>query len=233
MKRRGLSDEEARLWRGIAKTVRPMNKPQSTKPTPHGAQGGQSGASPSLLGAAGPVPKAGPVSKAGPVQKGASPSGASKKHKRTASVTAHPKPSLVRASPVGAGDPRLDRRAARRRLPIERTLDLHGLTQAAAKTRLAAFIREAYAADLRCVLIVTGKGGLVHASNLYDAPSNQSGQDDPFWGAPSKGVLRRNFPDWVSAPALRPMIARVAPAHQKDGGDGAWYVFLKRNDRGL
>ena len=142
------------------------------------------------------------------------------------SFAAHGNTTGAKQSPVGAGDPRLDRRAARRRVPIERTLDLHGLTQAAAQSRLSTFIKGAYASGLRCVLVVTGKGGLVHASHIYDAPTD----DDPFWGGKSKGVLRRNFPDWVSAPGLRAMIARVAPAHQKDGGAGAWYVFLKRND---
>jgi DNA-nicking Smr family endonuclease len=57
----------------------------------------------------------------------------------------------------------------------------------------------------RCVLVVTGKGGVNH-----------------------RGVLRRMFPIWLTAPDIRPLIASYAPAHQRHGGMGAWYVFIKR-----
>ena len=57
-----------------------------------------------------------------------------------------------------AGDPGEERRVRRRRQPIERTLDLHGLTQAAAHVRLSAFIENASRDGVRCVLVVTGKG---------------------------------------------------------------------------
>ncbi|MEO0880364.1 MAG: Smr/MutS family protein [Pseudomonadota bacterium] len=112
---------------------------------------------------------------------------------------------------IGAGDPRADKRVARRRQPIERTLDLHGLTQVQAETRLTAFLLDARRDGCRCVLVITGKGGLAG--------------DGDYSG---RGVLHRRLSHWINAPAIRPIIARTAPAHQKDGGDGAWYVFLKK-----
>jgi hypothetical protein len=109
----------------------------------------------------------------------------------------------------GGGDPRLDRAAARRRLPIERRLDLHGLTQAEAHVRLVRFLTGAARQGVRTALIVTGKGR-----------------------PPGGGVIRRRFLDWIEQPPLRALIARAAPAARRDGGEGAFYVFLKARPAG-
>ena len=108
-----------------------------------------------------------------------------------------------------AGDPRLDRRAARGRLPIDATLDLHGYYQAGAHAALRAFIADANARRHRCVLVITGKG--VQSSG--------------------SGVLRRRFLEWVEEQDLRQSIARIAQAHPRHGGAGAFYVFLKSSRR--
>lgn len=112
---------------------------------------------------------------------------------------------------MGAGDPGADKRVSRRRQPIDRVLDLHGLTQIFAEKKLTDFLQAARRDDCRCVLVITGKGG--RRSDDVEA---------------SRGVLHRRLSDWVNQAPLRSLIARVAPAHQKDGGAGAWYVFLKR-----
>lgn len=114
---------------------------------------------------------------------------------------------------LGGGDPRLDRAAASRRMEIERTLDLHGMTQVQAHRALLQFIASAAGDGARLVLIVTGKGKPA-------APDARG------------GVLRSRFLDWVEEPPLKGDIARVAPAKQKDGGAGAFYVFLKRQRAG-
>ncbi len=113
----------------------------------------------------------------------------------------------------GGGDPRLDRAAARRRIAIEREIDLHGMTQVEAHRALLGFIAQAVVDGARLVLVVTGKG---------------KAQTPDMRG----GVLRSRFLDWVEIPPLKSEIARVAPASQKDGGAGAFYVFLKRKGAG-
>lgn len=118
-------------------------------------------------------------------------------------------------SAFAAGDPALDRRARRGRLAPERTIDLHGMTQVAARVALAAFLERAHKDQCRCVLVVTGKGA---------GALERAGLDER---AP-RGVIRRRFQEWLDEEPLRSMVARAAPAAPKDGGAGAFYVFLKR-----
>jgi DNA-nicking Smr family endonuclease len=41
-------------------------------------------------------------------------------------------------------------------------------------------------------------------------------------------VLKRMFPTWLAASAIRPLVSGYAPAHRSHGGAGAFYVFIKR-----
>lgn len=128
---------------------------------------------------------------------------------RAASMPAGPtkaKPHAV----FGAGDPKRDRAAATRRIAIDATLDLHGMTQAEARRRLPQFLARAAADGARLALVITGKG-------------KADG---------SRGVLKARFLDWIEETPLRALIARVSPAKPKDGGAGAFYVFLKRQGAG-
>jgi DNA-nicking Smr family endonuclease len=111
----------------------------------------------------------------------------------------------------GGGDPKADRKAAKGLIPIEARLDLHGMTEPAAHARVTRFILGAREDGLRLVLVITGKG----ASR----------------GGEGRGVIRARFFDWIEQAPLRAAIARVASAKPKDGGAGAFYVFLKRGDR--
>jgi DNA-nicking Smr family endonuclease len=121
---------------------------------------------------------------------------------------AKPKPSAL-ASDIEPGRfPNLDKRSAERlakgQMTVAARLDLHGLTEAEAHAALDRFIEVSHAMGRRCVLVITGKG------------------------VEGKGVLKRALPLWLNLPRLRPLILAVTSARQKDGGDGAWYVLLKR-----
>jgi len=187
MKKRDLTSEETELWRRTMRDVKKFD---------HGIQYTQQKEMKPKLSLSEPRP----VSLQNTTARRAYVSAASTQLKAKTSKTLN--------SVVGAGDPRFDKRVSRRRMPIDRRLDLHGLTQAAAEVSLRAFLAKAMSDACRCVLVITGKGG----------------------GPTSRGVLHSRFSDWVNGEALKPYIARVAPAHQKDGGAGAWYVFLKRRD---
>lgn len=86
-------------------------------------------------------------------------------------------------------------------------LDLHGLTQKEAFEKVHFHVKRAAGLGLRVMLIITGKGD----------------PNPPH----TTGVLRRALPDWLSDPLLRPLVASYAPAKPIDGGEGAFYVFLK------
>jgi DNA-nicking Smr family endonuclease len=119
--------------------------------------------------------------------------------------------------PAPAQVPAVQRRQARRiasgRIEIEARLDLHGLTQSAAHGRLASFLASSAAAGLKTVLVITGKGG------------RASGGE---WASEDPGVLRRNVPRWLGEAALRPFVESFAPAARQHGGEGAFYVLLRR-----
>ena len=96
-----------------------------------------------------------------------------------------------------------DKRVRRGRVDIDATIDLHDLTQSQARPALVKAVIRASNQNYTTLLVITGKG------------------------LRGEGVLRRNFPEWISQVPIRPLIATYAPAHIKHGGSGAWYVFLK------
>lgn len=98
-------------------------------------------------------------------------------------------------------------------IPIEKRLDLHGLTEKEAFNAVDNFIRNAYIQKLRCVLIVTGKGINKDNTPWYD----------------KKGILKESVPNWLNGAELRPLILSFSYACPKDGGNGALYVLIRRN----
>jgi DNA-nicking Smr family endonuclease len=103
-----------------------------------------------------------------------------------------------------------EKRVRRGKLEIGAKLDLHGYTQEKAEAAVLAFLQRAQADGAEVVLIVTGKGGRL-----------QTGEVAP-------GVLKRRLPDWLDGRAIRPLVAGYAQAHQRHGGGGAFYVWIKR-----
>ena len=49
-----------------------------------------------------------------------------------------------------------------------------------------------------------------------------------IFDAAPRGVLRAMVPQWLAEPPLREMVANLEPAHDRHGGGGAYYVFVKR-----
>ncbi|GKY86440.1 Smr/MutS family protein [Sinisalibacter aestuarii] len=99
------------------------------------------------------------------------------------------------------------------RITPDARIDLHGLTIAQAHPALTGFILDAVAQGHRLVLVITGKG-----------------KSKPDHGPiPERhGVLRHQVPHWLHTPPLKPHILQVAEAHIRHGGQGAYYVYLRR-----
>ncbi len=105
-------------------------------------------------------------------------------------------------------------RMKRGKLSPEARIDLHGMTLAQAHPELIAFILGSQAAGRRLVLVITGKG---------------KDRDDGGPIPTRHGVLRHQVPQWLALPPLSQAILQVTPAHQRHGGQGAYYIYLRRS----
>lgn len=111
----------------------------------------------------------------------------------------------------------MDRRSygkmVRGKLQPEGRIDLHGMTLAQAHPALTGFILSAHACQKRLVLVITGKGKT--AEDIGPIPVR-------------RGVLKHHVPQWLAAPPLSGVVLQVTQAHKKHGGEGALYVYLRR-----
>ncbi len=131
------------------------------------------------------------------------------KHKTVRSETSRsPEPACQKpAGPKGHGlalDDNTYRKIARRRVPIDARIDLHGMTQAEAHGSLFRFLDDARTKQRRTVLVITGKGML------------------------GKGILREAVPRWLHEMPFRALVAGIREAHASHGGSGALYVRLRK-----
>ena len=188
--KRDMDVEDLRLWAVVSSTVRPL------KPAPR----------PSL-------PVVGTDSEAELRRVGASEGPAHAKSKaKPAARQSHPiaaRPALpVKGregpTPPADVDANLHRRLARGRESLVARIDLHGMTQDAARAALIGFVRRSVDDGWRAALVITGKG------------------------VSGDGVLRRRVPDWLAEAPIREHVAGVSEAHRRHGGEGALYVALKR-----
>lgn len=114
-----------------------------------------------------------------------------------------PTPKKQQAPPQDRG---AEKRVRRGRLEIDGTLDLHGHNQDTGRAALVRFLHAAQARGARTIIVVTGVGRGGH------------------------GVLKRRLPEWLAERDVRALVSGFARAHRAHGGEGAFYVFLRRAD---
>jgi DNA-nicking Smr family endonuclease len=107
--------------------------------------------------------------------------------------------------PLAPLEKNIQRGLKRKQVDVQAKLDLHGLFQDAAHTRLKRFLHEAQKNGFRLVIVVTGKG------------------------ANGTSVLRQNVPLWLAMPDLRGIVMGFQQAEAHHGGEGALYVRLRQN----
>jgi DNA-nicking Smr family endonuclease len=125
-----------------------------------------------------------------------------------------PRTAPPRTEPGGI-EPGMRRRLMRGHIEIDATLDLHGLHRDEARSALGRFVPARAARGDRTLLVITGKG-LKKTDDLQIL---------------DRGVLRAMLPIWLSEPALAPYVAGWDSAAQGHGGEGAFYVRLRRVGR--
>ena len=94
-----------------------------------------------------------------------------------------------------------------------RTLDLHGKSLEEANKII---IKKSFEDRVQKLIIVTGKG--LHSKN----------DKDPYVSR-DLSILKYSIPDYLSNNSeLMKMISNISEASIKDGGSGAFYIFLKK-----
>ncbi|WP_417465674.1 Smr/MutS family protein [Kordiimonas sp.] len=121
-------------------------------------------------------------------------------------------------------DRRMQRQIATGRQEVDRSVDLHGMTQDRAFATLRRTIEGAIRRGDKTLLVVTGKGGKRFAQTDATPAAYRTRNDFDQHG----GVLRRMVPLWLEGPELKPFIQSYGSAAQEHGGDGALYVILRK-----
>lgn len=101
------------------------------------------------------------------------------------------------------------------KLKIEGRIDLHGMRQEEAYRSLSGFIESSYNSGRRMVLVITGKGA--------------QSVNPEHWMEDARGVLKRKFPTWMQQIPFKDIVLQYHHARPRDGGDGAFYVYLRKN----
>ncbi|WP_265502302.1 Smr/MutS family protein [Paracoccus beibuensis] len=198
-RKKGLTPEDADLWARVARTARPLTaRPGKTDIDPSQSTP-QASAVPVVPAVSAPALPRFKVGQAAP-----------------ASMPRLPQPQpQTPAQRLAAADLCMDARTHRRmnqgKLRPEARLDLHGMTLSAAQPRLLQFILSCHGNGLRLVLVITGKG---------------RGDHGPLPTRP--GALRHQVPHWLHSPPLSAVVQQVGAAHFRHGGEGAYYVYLRR-----
>lgn len=119
---------------------------------------------------------------------------------------------------ISSGPVQMDQKAygrlRRGKLKPDARLDLHGMTLAQAHPALTGFILRSASAGHRLVLVITGKG---------------KDRDDGNPIPTRFGVLRHQVPQWLSMAPLAGLVLQVSQSHIRHGGQGAYYVYLRRS----
>ncbi|MXN64761.1 DNA mismatch repair protein MutS [Stappia sp. GBMRC 2046] len=185
---RQLSPEERALWEQVARSAKPLHPP---KPKP-----GQPGAGDGAL--------------AQKAERNEPPAPATS----TAIRSPQAKPTVpptIKPPALAPLERRHRQKLARGKAGVDARIDLHGLTQAEAHSRLAGFLRLAQAKGHTLVLVITGKGSPERGAYAHE-----------------RGVLRRVVPQWLAMPEFRSVVVGFEEAQRTHGGGGALYVRIRK-----
>ena len=101
------------------------------------------------------------------------------------------------------------------KIKINKTIDLHGMSLAKAEKSFNQNIENCFFLNQRCLLFITGKG---LSTNV------RKNNNKLFFGK-----LRASIKDWVYNKDNQEKILYFAQAHDKHGGQGSFYIYLRKN----
>ena len=99
-----------------------------------------------------------------------------------------------------------------------RSIDLHGYSLEEANKSIENFIVTSYQEKINKLIVVTGKG--IHSQN----------EKNPYVSK-DLSILKYSVPEFISNNKnLMKIIYEIKDAKIEDGGSGAFYIFLKKNN---
>ena len=106
-----------------------------------------------------------------------------------------------------------------KRIPSKvKSLDLHGYSLDEANRKIKNLILKSFENGIEKLRIITGKG--IHSKN----------EKDPFVSK-KLGILKYSVPDFLSKDLeLNSIIKSLSSAKIEDGGEGAFYIYLKKKN---
>lgn len=103
-----------------------------------------------------------------------------------------------------------------RKKPKIKSLDLHGYSLSEANKIVKDFIKKSYDQGFYKLLVITGKG--LHSNH----------EKNPYLSK-ELSILKHSVPDFIKKNQdLSSKIIEMKQANIQDGGDGAFYIFLKK-----
>ena len=98
-----------------------------------------------------------------------------------------------------------------------RSIDLHGYTLDEANKAIENFINKAFLENINKLIVVTGKG--LHSDN----------EKNPYISK-DLSILRYSVPEYIKKNnELMKLISEIKGASIQDGGEGAFYIHLKKD----
>ena len=106
-----------------------------------------------------------------------------------------------------------------KKVNLTKKIDLHGSSLREANTIVENFINDCFELGYKKLIIITGKGT---RSKNFDNP----------YRSEKMSVLKYAVPEHIKNNlSLLSKINRISKASLEDGGDGAFYIFLKNNKK--
>jgi len=100
---------------------------------------------------------------------------------------------------------------------LVKKIDLHGSSLSEANKIVKNFINDSYELGYSKLIVITGKGS---HSRVYGDP----------YKSEKMSVLKYSVPEYINNNSgLSNKIISITEAERKDGGEGAFYIFLKKN----
>ena len=111
----------------------------------------------------------------------------------------------------------INRKLKKGKIPISQKTDFHGCSFEEAKQLFINTINNCFINNKRCILFITGKG-------VNKKQSDNLGTSRLYYGK-----IRNSFLSWTAINEVRAKILNVEQANIENGGDGAFFVYLRKN----